>query len=232
MTSASLVIAALVMILSLVLVARASAGNPAAPPDTAAAQASSGACRRVHLSQLSRQSEYKGPCRPRRRREHAGGHAWLRSCHGPGQAHVESGDTSKIVNPSKLSAQEASETCTACHNRATHALWSGSQHDQRNVGCVTCHSVHEPKGDGQIKAVSQLQLCSTCHRNVTNKQFRFNHMPVREGKVECSSCHNMHGSANVKLLKVGTTVDDSCTSCHSDKRGPHLWSTRRCPTRA
>jgi DmsE family decaheme c-type cytochrome len=146
------------------------------------------------------------------------------SCHGAGKAHVDAGgDASKIVSPSKLLPQRASEICTSCHDRGTHALWSGSQHDQRNVGCVTCHSVHAPKGEKQIKAASQMELCGTCHKNVVNRQHRFTHMPVREGKVECTSCHNPHGSANVKLLKVGTTVDDSCTSCHSEKRGPHLW---------
>jgi DmsE family decaheme c-type cytochrome len=25
------------------------------------------------------------------------------------------------------------------------------------------------------------------------------------------------------LLRAGTTVDESCTSCHADKRGPYLW---------
>jgi len=43
------------------------------------------------------------------------------------------------------------------------------------------------------------------------------------GTQACASCHNVHGSTNVKLLKVGTTVDESCTSCHADKRGPYLW---------
>ncbi|MFN8061935.1 MAG: DmsE family decaheme c-type cytochrome [Vicinamibacterales bacterium] len=146
------------------------------------------------------------------------------SCHGPGKAHAESGgDTSKIVNLKKLTAREASETCTACHDRASHALWSGSQHEQRNVGCVTCHSVHAPVGPKQIKAATQPELCGTCHKQITNKQHRFNHMPVREGKMQCSSCHNPHGSTNVKLLKTGTTVDESCTSCHTEKRGPYLW---------
>jgi DmsE family decaheme c-type cytochrome len=46
---------------------------------------------------------------------------------------------------------------------------------------------------------------------------------VREGAMACSSCHNVHGSTNVKLLRAGTTVDESCTSCHADKRGPYLW---------
>jgi DmsE family decaheme c-type cytochrome len=146
------------------------------------------------------------------------------SCHGPGKAHVDGGgDKTKIVNPKKVSVEESSEACATCHNRTTHALWNGSQHDQRNVGCVSCHSVHAAKGDKQLKAASEPELCATCHRNIVNKQHRFNHMPVREGKLACSSCHNVHGTTNVKLLKEGTTVDESCTSCHAEKRGPYLW---------
>lgn len=145
------------------------------------------------------------------------------SCHGPGKAHAESGDATLILNPSKVSSQRASDQCTTCHTGRTHALWSGSQHDQRNVGCVSCHSIHAPKSAPQLKAKDQTTLCATCHRNVTNRHLRFNHMPVREGAMTCTSCHNVHGSTNVKLLKAGTTVDESCTSCHADKRGPYLW---------
>ena len=146
------------------------------------------------------------------------------SCHGPGKDHVDGqGDTSKIVNPGTLSVRQASDTCTTCHNRATHALWDGSQHDMRQVGCLNCHSVHSAAGPRQLKAKDQMSLCGQCHRAIVNKQFRFNHMPVREGKMDCSSCHNVHGSVNVKLLKVGTSVDESCWSCHAEKRGPFLW---------
>jgi DmsE family decaheme c-type cytochrome len=83
--------------------------------------------------------------------------------------------------------------------------------------------VHAAQGEKQIKAKSEGDLCASCHRNIVNKQYRFNHMPVREGKVACSSCHNVHGSTNVRLLKTGTTIDESCTSCHAEKRGPYLW---------
>lgn len=156
------------------------------------------------------------------------------SCHGPGQKHAESGDPSLIRNPRKMTPSQASDTCTTCHTRASHALWDGSQHDQRNIGCTTCHSVHSPKGEPQLVARNQTMLCATCHRNVTNKQHRFNHMPVREGALTCSSCHNVHGSTNVKLLRAGTTIDESCTSCHADKRGPYLWEhapvTESCTT--
>jgi DmsE family decaheme c-type cytochrome len=146
------------------------------------------------------------------------------SCHGAGKAHADAGgDKTKIVNPKNLKPQQASEVCATCHNRGSQMLWSGSQHDQRNVACITCHSVHAPKAEKLLKAKAEPDLCGTCHKNVVNKQNRFNHMPVREGKIQCSSCHNPHGSANVKLLKTGTTVNQSCTSCHTEKRGPVLW---------
>jgi len=146
------------------------------------------------------------------------------SCHGGGKDHVEGGgDKAKIVNPKTLDASAASDTCTSCHNRSAHALWDGSQHDQRKVGCLSCHSVHSSKGEKQLNATNEAQICASCHKNITNKQHRFNHMPVREDKLQCSSCHNVHGSTNVKLLKAGTTVDESCTSCHQEKRGPYLW---------
>jgi DmsE family decaheme c-type cytochrome len=146
------------------------------------------------------------------------------SCHGPGKAHVDAGGgPTGIINPAKLTPQDTSARCVTCHNRTPHALWDGSQHDQRNVSCISCHSIHEPVGASQIKAKTQMQLCSTCHRQIVNRQFRFSHMPVREGKMECTSCHNPHGSTNVKLLKAGTTVDELCTSCHAEKRGPYLW---------
>ena len=157
------------------------------------------------------------------------------SCHGPGKAHVEgNGDKTKILNPTKVDPRDAAETCTSCHDRAKHALWDGSQHDQRNVTCISCHSVHSSKGPSQLKAANEPALCGTCHKAITNKQMRLNHMPVREEKMACSSCHNVHGSANEKLLKVGTTIDESCTSCHAEKRGPYLWEhapvTNSCAT--
>lgn len=146
------------------------------------------------------------------------------TCHGPGEAHANDPVNVKPKQFNKLSTAEANATCTTCHDRAKHALWEGSQHDQRNVQCVTCHSVHSGKSPkSMLKAANEPALCVTCHAPVVKKLNRFNHMPVREGKMQCSSCHNTHGSTNVKLLKTGTTVDEACTSCHAEKRGPYLW---------
>jgi DmsE family decaheme c-type cytochrome len=146
------------------------------------------------------------------------------SCHGPGEAHASDPEKVKPRQFDRIAASEVTDTCVTCHNRGTHALWKGSQHESRNVSCVSCHSVHKPKSaEFQLKAVNQQQQCMTCHRDKVAKLDRSGHMPVREGKMECTSCHNPHGSANVRLLKAGNTVNESCAGCHAEKRGPFLF---------
>jgi DmsE family decaheme c-type cytochrome len=84
--------------------------------------------------------------------------------------------------------------------------------------------VHAPKSTAkQLKGEDQRAVCASCHRDKIAKLDRSGHMPVREGKMECSSCHNVHGATNVRLLRKGDSVAESCVSCHPDKRGPYLW---------
>jgi len=145
------------------------------------------------------------------------------TCHGAGSTHADDPE-----NPIKhfrlMTPRDVTATCATCHNRGEHALWDGSQHDARGLTCTTCHSVHDPKSKvAQLKAPTQPQLCATCHRDKVAKLDRSGHMPVREGKMQCSTCHITHGSTNVKLLRKGDSVAELCTSCHADKRGPYLW---------
>ena len=124
------------------------------------------------------------------------------SCHGPGSKHVDDPGTFPVKNLNKLPPQEVSATCTTCHNRGEHALWDGSQHEARKLSCTTCHSVHAYKSETkQLKAKTQAAVCATCHRDKVAKLDRSGHMPVREGKMQCSTCHNTHGATNVRLLR-------------------------------
>jgi DmsE family decaheme c-type cytochrome len=148
------------------------------------------------------------------------------SCHGPGQAHVDDDAKGKIAKFKDMKPAEVSETCLSCHNRGTHAGWESSVHAARNVTCTTCHSAHSPKSmQAQLTKPTETQVCATCHRTQVAKTERaVAHMPVREGKMSCSSCHNPHGAiSNVKALKAGSSVAESCTSCHTEMRGPVLF---------
>lgn len=147
------------------------------------------------------------------------------SCHGPGQAHVDDDDKGHILRfgDTKVDARTGNDTCLSCHTKGPHALWDGSPHDSRNMACASCHSVHSSQSaESQLKAETQTLLCQSCHRQQAAKMRRASHMPVTEGKMECSSCHNPHGATNVKLLKVGNWINESCVSCHTEKRGPFL----------
>jgi DmsE family decaheme c-type cytochrome len=148
------------------------------------------------------------------------------SCHGPGQAHVDDDAKGHIKKFKEMTPAESTETCLTCHNRGNHAGWEGSAHERRNLSCTTCHSVHSPKSfERQLVKPTETAVCVSCHRTQVAKTERaVAHMPVREGKMSCSSCHNPHGSINnVKALKVGSSISESCMSCHTEMRGPMLW---------
>jgi DmsE family decaheme c-type cytochrome len=45
---------------------------------------------------------------------------------------------------------------------------------------------------------------------------------VRFGKISCSDCHNPHGSTATAMVNK-PTVNQTCFTCHAEKRGPYLW---------
>jgi DmsE family decaheme c-type cytochrome len=159
-----------------------------------------------------------------KRTPHAENLQGCEGCHGPGQAHVDGGgDKTKIRNFKSLSAVDSSATCMECHNKGNQKHWMGSTHDSRNIACVTCHDPH-PKAEvpKALLRKPQMLLCTGCHLQKKAQLLRPGHMPLREGKIQCTSCHNPHGTPNDKLL-LQTSVNQNCYTCHAEKRGPFLW---------
>lgn len=146
------------------------------------------------------------------------------TCHGPGKAHVDAGGgKGSMKNPASMTQEEKSAICLTCHDRDTKLKWDGSTHDSRGLACQDCHSMHQPMtAEAQLKAASETELCFTCHKQKKSQFFRASHHPVREGKMECSSCHNPHGAQNANLIDA-VSVNDKCYECHAEKRGPVLW---------
>ena len=146
-------------------------------------------------------------------------------CHGAGRAHdLDPGKKGLIKMFTRMSPREATKECLSCHYKSQHALTQGSTHDARNVTCVDCHSVHSAKSEhGHLKGETATATCAQCHQDKAAKMQRSGHMPVREGKMDCETCHDPHGSTNVKLLRGGSTLNEACLRCHAEKRGPFLW---------
>ena len=149
------------------------------------------------------------------------------SCHGPSKAHVESGGD--VLPPisfsrkAKTSVAVRNATCLNCHEKTARTMWAGSTHESRNVACTDCHVVmHDNTETANLKKSSVLATCGSCHRDKAASMAKFAHMPLGEGKMECTSCHSPHGSPNEKLL-IGTGVNETCFSCHAEKRGPFMW---------
>jgi DmsE family decaheme c-type cytochrome len=73
-----------------------------------------------------------------------------------------------------------------------------------------------------LNPLTQTAVCATCHKAEQAQIHRFSRHPILEGKVTCSSCHNPHGSDGPSLL-IKETENQTCTTCHAEKRGPFLW---------
>lgn len=151
-------------------------------------------------------------------------------CHGPGRAHVEAGGGKgkggliSFAKNDPTPIEQRNAVCLDCHTKGARIFWKGSSHESRDVACTSCHKVMEnvsPKN--QLTRVNELETCGTCHLQKRAQQMRSSHMPLREGKMTCTSCHNPHGTVTPALLKE-ISLNDTCFNCHAEKRGPFLWN--------
>lgn len=146
------------------------------------------------------------------------------SCHGVSDSHLKSPANSPDVTftkKTKNTAEQRNDTCLACHKAGKRAHWDGSQHQGQGLACASCHTVHAPS-DKVLSKATQPEVCYNCHKTQRAEFNKISHMPVPEGKMACTDCHNPHGSTGPKLL-VKNSVNATCFTCHAEKRGPFLW---------
>jgi DmsE family decaheme c-type cytochrome len=152
------------------------------------------------------------------------------NCHGPGSQHVKLGGGRGVggivsFRPEDLSrtVEENNGVCLGCHEKGDRTYWRGSIHETRAVACTNCHTIMRnvsPKF--QLKTVAEMDTCFQCHKEKRAQMARSSHMPLREGKMTCSNCHQPHGTATEGLLREAS-INDTCYKCHAEKRGPFLF---------
>jgi DmsE family decaheme c-type cytochrome len=151
------------------------------------------------------------------------------TCHGPAKAHVDAGGGKGVgglisfAKNDKTPVEKRNQVCLSCHTKGARLYWQGSAHESRDVACTNCHTVMtsvSPKA--QLAKGTEIETCGQCHLQKRAQTMRSSHMPVREGKMTCTSCHNPHGTVTQTLLKENG-VNETCYTCHTEKRGPFLW---------
>jgi DmsE family decaheme c-type cytochrome len=134
------------------------------------------------------------------------------ACHGPGQAHVEAGGGRGVggegwVSFRKDSGESAATqnaVCLGCHEGGERLFWKGSPHQSRGAPCISCHEVMTSVSpDDMLSKSNVVETCAQCHLLKRSQTFRNSHMPMRqgplkEGWMDCSSCHNPHGTVTPK----------------------------------
>ncbi len=145
------------------------------------------------------------------------------ACHGPLGSHNRGGKEPMITfgPTSTLAADKQNSVCMSCHLDDKRVAWDSSHHANADVACASCHSIHA-EHDPVLSKQTEVEVCTTCHtRQKADMNKRTSH-PMKWNQMTCSDCHNPHGSLSDSDL-VQPTVNETCYSCHAEKRGPKLW---------
>lgn len=149
------------------------------------------------------------------------------SCHGASPDHISAmqspavvfGEGGGLFTASDVEVQN--QACLNCHQSSDRVLWAASAHQSADLVCATCHTIHAGQNTG-LSLLPDIDTCLGCHLQQRSQLNQRSHHPIREGLMSCNDCHNPHGSDAVALLSK-STVNETCTTCHTEKRGPYLW---------
>lgn len=149
------------------------------------------------------------------------------SCHGPGAKHMQSPmDKALMVNFTRKGAtpiEVQNGQCMQCHQGKQRMFWKGSRHERGDLACSDCHNpMARFSADGLLRKASVTETCYACHQEQRAEFMKRSHMPLPEGKLTCTDCHNPHGSPARAMIKADS-VNHLCYTCHQEKRGPFLW---------
>ncbi|MFO1224752.1 MAG: DmsE family decaheme c-type cytochrome [Burkholderiaceae bacterium] len=147
------------------------------------------------------------------------------ACHGPAAQHARDGKEVHTLNSlkanSKRTIAERNEPCLGCHQSRARTGWHAGAHAREQLACADCHKLHVAR-DPVLAKATEPDVCYTCHKKQRADFVKTSSHPLKFGRMSCSDCHNAHGSGAAATLNK-PSINQTCTSCHADKRGPVLW---------
>ena len=152
------------------------------------------------------------------------GHGQLQceACHGPGGDHagrVRRGQerpsiTVRFGDGSPTPVAMQNEACLGCHKPDMGFGWHGNDHDMNEVACADCHSSHVAS-DPVLATATQPEVCFDCHQQQRTQVLKPYAHPIRQGKMDCSGCHNPHGATS-EWQFAQQTLNQTCFDCHAE----------------
>jgi DmsE family decaheme c-type cytochrome len=151
------------------------------------------------------------------------------TCHGDATEHMKSqGKKGTIRSVAKMAPSDVANMCLTCHEKpGEQSHMRLSEHALAGVTCLSCHDVHPDAkakaertlgGNSTMMRAEQKELCVSCHTSIGAQISMPSHHRIKEGVVECTSCHNPHGTTDKHQLLADNKAN--CLKCHEDKRGP------------
>lgn len=178
-------------------------------------------CKKCHDHDEDYDSLVKSPHSEKALAKHTAGKDVCELCHDKGADHVRTegkGKEGLLDYEKDEPAAERSEACLSCHeNNKNLAYWNTGKHGKNSVACTDCHTIHRKEVFAR-----EYETCVRCHARIKVQINKISRHPITEGKVNCSNCHNPHGSEGQKMIKADS-VNELCYTCHAEKRGPYLW---------
>jgi len=134
------------------------------------------------------------------------------SCHGPGKTHAEKPMAGNIVNPSRLSVERSIDVCLSCHQAGKppgdEYAWPVGY--QPGMELSIFWKGFEPEAD---KKTSEFWHNGTAHKNRVQGN-TFLQSVMHASGLQCTNCHDSHGSRYKSLnIKSGET-NALCLTCH------------------
>jgi len=165
------------------------------------------------------------------------------ACHGSPDKHLKTAGAKDIVSFKEATVADVERQCLGCHANRVGIHWKHGDHAMQGVTCVRCHRIHGPgsqdpadrvflaerpmpaliksaaPGNKASLAKPEAVLCLECHKAVGSRMLLSSRHPVREGRMKCSSCHDVHGT-ETGSLRTAERQNDLCLGCHTAKQGP------------
>ncbi len=120
-----------------------------------------------------------------------------------------------VAGQKKLLKAAGNDLCFPCHAAIRDKVTAAGAHAPAKKSCSTCHEAHRSENRAQL--VSRVPgLCLKCHP-ANDKKLAGKHLGADLTKLDCTTCHDPHGSKQENLIAGGSVhapFEDGCDSCH------------------